>query len=226
MYILKHVLSFLFVWGFFGLGAHGDSFHTPPVSPQSDGPAFMPQLLHPTSPQPSSAAPVSSPPPVPVLISSGKKPQCSITPTTSSPPPDWRPHPPVSSNSFTSDPGVSLVLNKVKGQAAFGRHGSPPTSTPRTLVSQGKPVAISPTKSPPSQCSASPVVGSSSGLNWRERDSGLSQSLLLGSGDNHGEELEKLLEECKTTLGITASQDGATNTAGKSHFPPKYTADN
>lgn len=56
----------------------------------------------------------------------------------------------------------------------------------------------------------------SSGQNWRERDSGLSQSLLPGheSADGHGEELENLLEECRTTLGITASQDGPTNTTG------------
>lgn len=44
-----------------------------------------------------------------------------------------------------------------------------------------------------------------------EWDSGLSQSLLPDSG-----ELEKLLEECRVTLGITASQDVAPSTAGKS----------
>ncbi len=62
------------------------------------------------------------------------------------------------------------------------------------------------------------MVGSSSGQNWRERDSGLSRSLLPvhEAGDSQGEELEKLLEDCRTTLGITAGQDGATNTAGKS----------
>ncbi|XP_037603438.1 cytospin-A [Sebastes umbrosus] len=207
--------------------AHGDSFHTPPASPQSDGPPFMPgvpQLLHPTSPQPSPAAPVSSPPPVPVLTSSAKKAQPSTTPTTNStsPPPLWRPHPPpVSSNSSTVGPGVSPLHNKPgsvvgKGQAALGRNGCPPTSTPRPLVSQGKTVAVSPTKSPSSLCSASPVVGSSSGPNWGERDSGLSQSLLPAheAGDSQGEELEKLLEECRTTLGIPASQDGATDSAG------------
>nr|XP_046269336.1 cytospin-A isoform X2 [Scatophagus argus] len=199
-------------------GSHRDSFHTPPASPLSDGPPFVtsvPQLLHRTSPQSSSAAPVSSPPPVPVLTPSGKTTQASTTPVTSSPPPDWRPHPPVSSNSSTTGPGVSLVLNKVKGQAAFGRNGGPPTSTPRTMVSQGKTVAVSPTKSPSSLCSASPVVGSSLGPNWRERDSGLSQSLLpcQETGDSQGEELDKLLEECRTALGITASQDGATKTA-------------
>ncbi|XP_042357374.1 cytospin-B isoform X2 [Plectropomus leopardus] len=203
-------------------GAHGDSFHTPPASPQSDDPPLMPgvpQLLNPTSPQPSPAAPVSSPPPVPVLTTSGKRAQSGITTTTSSPP-DWRPRPPVSPNSSTVGPGFSPLHSKPgstvsKGQAAFGRNGGPPTSTPRPLVSQGKTVANSPTKSPSSLCSASPVVGSSTQQNWRERDSGLSQSLLPAheAGDSKGEELEKLLEECRTTLDIIASQDEATNAA-------------
>lgn len=173
---------------------------------------FAPHILH--SPHPSSTAPVTSPPPVPNI--SGKKAQCGLTPTASSPPHDGRPHPPVRSDSFTSDPGDSLVLNKARGQAAYGRNGVPPTSTPRALVSQGKLVAISPTKTSSSQCSSSPVEGSCSGQNWRERDSGLSQSLLPDAGGNHSEELEKLLEECRTTLGITSTQDTAMNTTGKS----------
>ncbi|KAK2826252.1 hypothetical protein Q5P01_020466 [Channa striata] len=204
-------------------GSHGDSFHTPPASPQNDAPVFVPggpQLSRPTSPQPSLAPPTVSPPPVPVITSVRKKSQSSISPTTPStsiPAPDCRTQPPVSSNSTTTGPGV--VHNKtaaavVKGQAALGRNGGPPTSTPKTPVSQGKTVAASPTKCPSSLCSASPVVGSSSGPNWRERDSGLSQSLLPGheAGDSHGEELEKLLEDCRTTLGIASSQDGAMNT--------------
>ncbi|XP_034381067.1 cytospin-A [Cyclopterus lumpus] len=201
-------------------GALGDGFHTPPASPQSDEPTPMPpgvpQLLHPTSPQPSPGAPVSSPPPVPVLASSGKKEQPSTKPSTSSAAPEWRPPPPVSSNSFTFGPGVIPLHPKSgstvgKGHAALGRNGGPPTSTPRPLASQGKTVSSSPTTSPSSLCSASPVVGSSSGQNWGERDSGLSQSLL--PAQEAGEELEKLLEECRSTLGITASQDGATYTA-------------
>ncbi|XP_075964727.1 uncharacterized protein LOC142968638 [Anarhichas minor] len=204
-------------------GPLGDSFHTPPASPQSDGPASMPgvpQLLPPTSLQPSPGAPVSSPPPVPVLASSGKKAQPSTNPTTSSAAPDVRPHPPASSNSFTFGLGVSPLHHKSgsavgKGQAALGRNGGPPTSAPRPLASRGKTAAISPTKSPSTLCSASPVAGSSSGQNWRERDSGLSQSLLPAhkAGDSQGQELEKLLEECRSALGITAGQDGATNTA-------------
>ncbi|KAI3367852.1 hypothetical protein L3Q82_026693 [Scortum barcoo] len=213
---------------------HGESFHTPPASPQSDVPGFppdVPHLLPPASPQPSSAAPVSSPPPVPVLTTSLKK--SSSPSAASSPPPDCRPQPPVSSNSSTISPVVSPVHSKpastvVKGQTALGRNGGPPTSTPRTPVSLGKTVAISPTKSPSSICSASPVVGSSSsGQTWRERDSGLSRSLLPihEAGDSQGEELEKLLEECRTTLGITVSQDGAMNTTGKSFIDTEASTD-
>ncbi|XP_070698419.1 cytospin-A [Pempheris klunzingeri] len=205
-------------------GAHGDSFHTPPASPQSDGPPAMPSVplhLHPTSPQTSPG--VSSPPPVPVLTSTGKKAQSSTGPAASSPPPEWRPHPLLTSNSSTIGPGVSPVHHKpgssvVKGQAAMGRNGGPPTSIPRTPVSQGKPVAISPTKSSSSVCSASPVVASSAGLSWREGDSGQSSMPSHEAGSREGEELGELLEDCRTTLGITASQDGATDTAGKSHI--------
>lgn len=209
-----------FVFFIFAPGSHGDSFHTPPVTPVSDGPAFVPKSLYPTSPQPSSPAPISSPPPVPGLASSVKKAPSSLTPTPSSPPLDLRPQVKNAPNSVTADPRAGLILNQVKGQASLGRNGSPPTSTPRSLLSQRKPVAVTPTKSPLSQCSVSPLVGNSSERNWKERDSGLSQSL-LGGGESRSEDLEKLLEECKTTLGITGSHDGATSTAGECSLPNK-----
>lgn len=105
-------------------------------------------------------------------------------------------------------------ISAARGQAALGRSGSPPTSTPRTPGSQGKSVAVKPIKSPTFQCNASPVVESSLRLNWRETDSGLSQSLPSPEvKDNQGEELEKLLEECRSTLGIPSSQGGTINTA-------------
>lgn len=102
-----------------------------------------------------------------------------------------------------------------KGLFALGRNGGPPTSTPRTPVSSVKSVAISPTRSPSSLSDASPVATSSSGPNQGERDSGLSHSLLPihEAGDSQGKELEKLLEECRTTLGFTTNQDGSMNTA-------------
>lgn len=168
------------------------------MSPQSDVPTLRP--LHPTLPQPSSAAPVTSPPPVP--LAREKK-----APSASSPHRDWKPHPPVSPSSFSGDPTVTLVHSKVKGQAVFGRDGGPPTSTPRAEDSQEKPLTVSPSKSPPT----TPVRGSSSGYKGTEWDSGLSQSLPPDCG-----ELEKLLEECRATLGLTTGQDVALSAAGKS----------
>ncbi|XP_069574967.1 cytospin-A [Brachyistius frenatus] len=199
-------------------GPHVDSFHTPPTTPQSDEAAFMPGVAQ---FQLSPAAPVSSPPPLAIFTSSGKKSQPS-TPTSTGapvPPPDWRPHPPVSSNSSTI-PAVSPVHSKPgstvapRRQAAVGRNGGPPTSTPRTPVSQGKSVAVSPVKIPSSKCSSSPVVAGSMGQSWRERDSGLSQSLLPSheAKDIQDEEVEKLLEECRTTLGLSDGQHGTLNT--------------
>ncbi|XP_034530500.1 cytospin-A [Notolabrus celidotus] len=204
-------------------GAHGESFHTPPASPQSDEPASIPgvpQLFHPAPPQPSPAAPSTSPPPVPGLTPSAKKTQSSTNPTTTCARPEWRPYPPLSSQSTTlGSSGVNQQHNNpgttaFKREASFGRNGGPPTSTPRTPISQGKTMTVSPTRTPSSVCSASPVVGSSSGSSWRERDSGISQSLLPAheAADSQGEELERLLEECRKALGVTASKDGASNT--------------
>lgn len=176
------------------------------MSPQSDVPA--PRPLQPSSPQPSSAAPLTSPPPVPLIRE--KKAESGIVPSASGPRRDWKPHPPVTSASSSSEPAVTLVHSKAKGQAVFGRNGGPPTSTPWAEVSQEKPQTVSPSKSPPKSpttCCSSSGQGSCSGRSGAEWDSGLSQSLLLDSG-----ELEKLLEECKATLGITTSL----STAGKS----------
>lgn len=182
----------------FFLGAHGESFYTPPVSPQSDVPALRP--LHPASPQPSSAPPVTSPPPIPPT----REKKAPAPPSLHC---DWKPHPPLSPSSFSGDPTITLVHSKVKGQTVFGRNGVPPTSTPRDEDSQEKPLTVSPSKSPPTP----PVQGSSSRQSGTEWDSGLSQSLLPDSG-----ELEKLLEECRATLGLTTGQDVALNAAGKS----------
>ncbi|XP_058471308.1 cytospin-A [Solea solea] len=201
-------------------GTHGDSFHTPPATPQSGMPPFIPQL---TTPLSSLAAPVSPPPPIPVQIPSTVKtpqPTTTITTTTTitaSSSPDQRPHASVGSSSSTTGLSISPVHSKpgatvVKGAPALGRNGGPPTSSPRTPGSKGKSVPLSPSKSPSSPCSASPLAGSSSSQSWRERDSGLSQSLLPAheSGDSHAEELGRLLQDSRTILGIT---DGTADTA-------------
>lgn len=186
------------------------------MSPHGDGPALRP--VQPSSPQPSSTAPLTSPPPVPLIRE--KKAESGIVPSASSPRRDWKPHPPVGSASLSSEPAVTLVHSKAKGQAVFGRNGGPLTSTPRAEVSQEEALAISPSRSPPksppkssSTCCSTSGHGSCSGQGQggAEGDSGLSRSSLPDSG-----ELEKLLKECKATLGITASQDLAPSTAGKS----------
>lgn len=103
----------------------------------------------------------------------------------------------------------------------MGRNGGPPSSTHRTLASQAKTVPSSPAKSPSYLGSASPVAGVSVGQSWRERDSGLSgQSIAAAheSRDGQDEDLDKLLEECRAALGVTASPDRPTNTKGKLYF--------
>lgn len=204
-----------------------DIFHTPPTSPVSDV-ASVPHLLQPSPPQPSPAVTVLAP--VPVLTSTAKKSQPSKTPATHTAPPDWKPPLPVTSNSSVIGPGVSPVQSNPGspaasvGQVAIGRNGGPSTSSPRTPVSPGNSVAVSPTKSPSPQESTSPVA-SSSRLSWKERDSGLSQSLLPNNeagGDSRGEEMERLLEECRTTLAITSSQDEPMTTAGMNDIIPVF----
>nr|XP_020464423.1 cytospin-A-like isoform X2 [Monopterus albus] len=188
-------------------GAHRESVHSSPASPQSDGPAYMssaPHLIHPTSPQPSHAAPVSSTPPAPVITSTRKKSQA----TTSSPSSDWSPHPPVSTGSSTIGPEVGLVHNKpgttvVIGQASLGI--SPPTPTPNIPASQ----AVNLAKCPSSLCSASPVEGGSSGQSWKGRDNGLNRSLLPGheAGDSH-EILKHLQTEVKNLKSTLQTERG------------------
>ncbi|XP_061553102.1 cytospin-A [Phycodurus eques] len=198
-------------------GNHLDSFHTPPASPQSDEPGFVPgapQLLPPTSPK--SPCAVLSSPPVSVLASSSVK---RSHPSSAIPSPEWRPPPPrLSSNRAATLSAVSPVPTKpestlaVKGHITLGRNEAPSTSTPQSGVSQGKCMPVSPTTSS-STCSSSPAVCSSSGPKWRERDSGLSHSLLPGpeARDVQSEELTRLLDEWRTTLGTSERQDGPTD---------------
>ncbi|XP_007549194.1 cytospin-B [Poecilia formosa] len=189
-------------------GAPLESFHTPPSSPQSS----IPQLPLPT------ASPTLPPPPAATVTSSGKKPhQCS--PRSPIPPPDWKPPPPGGPSSSAVSPAVSPVLKKPgsivagKGQAYSGRNGGLPTPTSRTSGSQVKSVAVSPIKSPSSVCSAPPAT-SSVEQSKKERNSSLSESLLPGNEDKdkQSKELAKLLEECRSTLGVTDRRDGTTNT--------------
>ncbi|KAM9787187.1 uncharacterized protein ACBT44_020418 [Syngnathus typhle] len=194
-----------------------DSFHTPPASPQSDKPGFepdAPRIIHPISPK--SPSTVSSSPPASVVTSSSVK---RSQPSSAVPPPEWRPPPPrLNSNSSANVSAVSPVSTKpestlaVKGNVT-GRNGAPSTSTVRIVVAQGKCMPVSPPKIPTSTCSSSLPVSNSSGPKWKERDSSVSQTLLPGPEvrDVQSKELESLLDECRTTLGTSDSQDGPTN---------------
>ncbi|XP_056152094.1 cytospin-A isoform X2 [Lampris incognitus] len=196
-------------------GAHTDIFHTPPTSPVTDVP-ILHQLPQSGTLKPPPVVPVSSP--VPTPVSTGKKTQSSsaLSTSTSTPTSDLKSTSTTQSNSSSTGPVVSPVQSKPggatapKGQVALEHNGCPTTSTPKSPHSQGKTAAVSPAKTPLSQGSASPVV-SPSGQSWRERDSGLSHSLSPGHGpcDSQGQEMEKLLEECRSTLGIAAHQDGS-----------------
>ncbi|XP_047201984.1 cytospin-B [Girardinichthys multiradiatus] len=189
-------------------GATLERFHTPPSSPQSS----IPHL----PPTPTSSA-LSPSPAATITCSEKKSQQCSAR--TSIPPPDWRPPPTVSPNSSVISPVVNPVLKKTgstvegKGQASSGRNGDLLNSTSRTSGSQVKSVAVSPIKSPSSVCCVPPAT-SSVEQNKRERDNSLSESLLPGyeDRDRQSKELAKLLEECRTTLGVTDRQDATTNT--------------
>ncbi|XP_051942807.1 cytospin-A isoform X1 [Hippocampus zosterae] len=195
-----------------------DSFHTPPASPQSDEPGIVlgaPRLL--PSITPKSPIAVPSLPPVSVLASSSVK---RSQPSSAIPPPEWRPPPPrLNSESSATVSVVSPVSTKpectlaVKGHITSGRNGAPSISTPRTVVAQGKCAPFSPAKSPSSTCSSSLAVSSSSGPKWRERDGSLSQSFSPGpeARDVQSKELDKLLDECRITLGTSDSNDGPTD---------------
>lgn len=164
-------------------------FHTPPTSPLTAEPPTVPKLTPPPSP-------------------GGKKPRSDSTPITNNPP-DWKPPTPITPDCSLISPSVSTQLDKAgsptipHGQVAAGRNGDLSSSTPKVPPPQGKRAGTSPT----SLGSSSSMVSLST-QNWKERDSGLSQSLLSGpgSGDNQGE-MERLVEECRTTLGLTDSQD-------------------
>ncbi|XP_061700576.1 cytospin-A-like isoform X2 [Syngnathoides biaculeatus] len=193
-------------------GNHLDSFHTPPASPQSDEPGFVPgapELLPPTSPK--SPCTILPSPPVSVLASSAVK---RSQPSSAIPSPEWRPPPPRhSSNRSATLSAVSPVSTKpestssAKGHITLGRNEGLSTSPPRSGVAQAKCVPVSPTKIS-STCSSSPAVCSSSGPKWRERDNGPSHSFLPESRDVQSEELARLLDEWRATLGTSESQHG------------------
>ncbi|CDQ69895.1 unnamed protein product [Oncorhynchus mykiss] len=104
-----------------------------------------------------------------------------------------------------------------EGVVVMGCNGGPTRSSPRFPVPQGKSSSMSPTKTPSSLgsslSSASPIsLVNPSGQS--EKDSGLSLTTLEhhGSADNQ-DEIERLVEECRTALGLSPSQYATLNSA-------------
>nr|XP_014005046.1 unnamed protein product [Salmo salar]XP_014005123.1 unnamed protein product [Salmo salar]XP_014005248.1 unnamed protein product [Salmo salar] len=104
-----------------------------------------------------------------------------------------------------------------KGRVVMGCNGGPIRSSPRIPVPQGKSSSMSPTKTPSSLgsslSSASPI-SLVSPSEQSKKDSGLSLTTLEhhGAADNQGE-IERLVEECRTALGLSPSQYATLNSA-------------
>lgn len=124
-------------------------------------------------------------------------------------------------------PGFISLQGKTGSDAAaperrvvMGCNGGPIRSSPRIPVPQGKSSSMSPTKTPSSLgsslSSASPI-SLVSPSEQSKKDSGLSLTTLEhhGAADNQGE-IERLVEECRTALGLSPSQYATLNSAGKS----------
>ncbi|KAG7275779.1 hypothetical protein CRUP_005693, partial [Coryphaenoides rupestris] len=205
-------------------GGHPDVFHTPPTSPTTDVPTPALQLKRAVSALPPLVAPVSCPlPPVPAKTPlpqcTGKKSQPGHLPTTQTPPPDWKPPTPPAGPTSLVMPGGSgenLPASPLVAQVPPpGCNAGPRTSTPSPAaqgIQRGGVQTSSPARSPISLDAAISPEAIRPDCDWRDRDSGLSQSPTgsYPSREGQREELEAMLEQCRTALGIT--QDGAPNT--------------
>lgn len=94
-----------------------------------------------------------------------------------------------------------------KGHNSSSRNRVPQTSTPKPPVNPQR-------NSGKVETAESPVPSVDGGLPekvWNETDSGVSQSPQHSpeGGDGHDDDLQVLLEECKTALGLTSDQDCA-----------------
>nr|XP_046165226.1 cytospin-A isoform X2 [Oncorhynchus gorbuscha] len=180
----------------------------PALSP-APVPALSPAPVPAQSPAPVTAqgpAPVTAQGPAPVTALSGKR-LLPVSPGYS-----------VIGLGFISLQGRTGSNAAVpEGWVVMGCNGGPTRSSPRIPVPQGKSSSMSPTKTPSSLGSSlssaspiSPVSPSGQG----EKDSGLSLTTLEhhGSADNQGE-IERLVEECRTALGLSPSQYATLNIA-------------
>ncbi|KAJ7988913.1 hypothetical protein DPEC_G00314110 [Dallia pectoralis] len=106
----------------------------------------------------------------------------------------------------------------IPDRVGAGLNGGPSSSTPKTqAVPQGRSLTISPTESPLSlgspMSSANQV--SFSERSCKETDSGLCRSLPEGKGaaDSRQNEMQRLVEECRTALGLSPGQYAALDNA-------------
>ncbi|XP_035598480.2 cytospin-A-like isoform X2 [Oncorhynchus keta] len=102
-----------------------------------------------------------------------------------------------------------------EGWVVMGCNGGPTRSSPRIPVPQGKSSSMSPTKTPSSlgsSLSSASLISPVSPSGQSEKDSGLSLTTLEhhGSADNQAE-IERLVEECRTALGLSPSQYATLN---------------
>ncbi|XP_034153097.1 cytospin-A [Esox lucius] len=99
----------------------------------------------------------------------------------------------------------------------MGNNGGPSSSTPKTAGPQGRSGTISPAKGPSSL--GSPIYltdqVSLSEQSCKEKDSGLCRSMLEGhvAADSRQNEMERLVDECRTALGLSPSQYAALSNA-------------
>lgn len=184
-------------------------FHTPPTSPVT---STLPALTQITPSTPGQPVPATAPAPASAPALSGKRllPSLPVSPGYS-----------VIGPGFISLQGRTGSNEAVpKGRVVMGCNGGPIRSSPRIPVPQGKSSSMSPTKTPSSLgsslSSASPI-SLVSPSEQSKKDSGLSLTTLEhhGAADNQGE-IERLVEECRTALGLSPSQYAALRSAGKS----------
>ncbi|XP_072314397.1 uncharacterized protein [Eucyclogobius newberryi] len=191
-------------------GPQADSFHTPPGSPKGKSPSLTSSV--PTST--TSASSLSSQLNPHFHTPSGKKAHSvplsspASSPPPPPPPPERKPHSPVQYNTSNAFHRKSGSNAGTKGQITSGRNGTPQTSTPKTPGPQVNSGDLRPTKSP-----SSPVERGSPEKAWKERDSGVSQSPPQFQQDvDRQEDVQVLLEECRTTLGVAPDQGGTIST--------------
>ncbi|XP_036398086.1 cytospin-A [Megalops cyprinoides] len=169
-------------------GAHSDLFQTPPTSPLSSNVQGLPF-------PPASAPGQSDGSKAGGARGAQKERQASIQ----------KPSLPVTPERAVIGPGRSASSNR-KGSDGDG--GRSPGGRSSQLSEPRTPVSSSPGECPAPTCTQSE-------LSWQEKDSGLEQSPGAEDRDSDGDSLsiKRLLEEYRSSLGLSPGQDGALSAA-------------